>query len=52
MKLPGSFADLFKNYVFEPVDDEKHAALVIKTVLSRGTWEQITWLFRRYGRDR
>lgn len=52
MKLPDSFSGLFKNYVFETIDDEKHAALVIKTVLSRGSWEQIMQLFRWYGRER
>jgi hypothetical protein len=52
MNLPGSFADLFKNYVFPTIDDQKHAALVIKTVLSRGSWEQIMWLFSRYGKQR
>ncbi len=51
MKLPDSLSSLFKNYVFESIDDEKHSALVIKTVLSRGSWEQIMWLFQHYGRE-
>ncbi|NPV72066.1 MAG: hypothetical protein HPY55_15780 [Firmicutes bacterium] len=52
MKLPDSFSRVFKNYIFETIDDDKHAALVVKTVLSRGSWEQIMWLFRRYGREK
>ena len=44
MNLPDSFSDLFKNYIFETLNDDKHAALVIKTVLSHGRWEQIVWL--------
>ena len=52
MNLPESFAGLFKNYIFETLDDDRHAALVIKTVLSRGSWEQIMWLFKRYGREK
>ncbi len=34
------------------MDDERHSGLVIRTVLSRGTWDQMRWLFRRYGRER
>ncbi len=52
MKLPESFARLFRNYNFEELDDEKHSKLIVKTVLSYGEWEQILWLFRRYGREK
>ncbi len=50
MNLPDDFRCLFKNYVFETVDTEKHASVIIKTVLSYGRWEQIMRLFRHYGR--
>ena len=49
MKLPFSFAPLFHNYIFETIDMEKHCKFIIKTVLARGTWEQIMWLFEFYG---
>lgn len=52
MKLPDSFAGLFRNYIFETIDDERHHKLIIKTVLAHGTWEQIMWLFRHYGREK
>ena len=44
MTLPSSYAGLFNSHVFESIDEEPHASLIIKTVLSRGTWEQIVWL--------
>ncbi len=52
MKLPDCFASLFQNYDFDIIDDERHRSLVIKTVLAQGTWEQILWLFRHYGREK
>ncbi len=51
MRLPDSLAGLFRNYGFDALDDERHRGLIVRTVLARGTWEQILWLFRRYGRD-
>ena len=52
MSLPSSFAGLFNSYVFESIDEERHASLIVKTVLSRGTWDQIVWLFGHYGPER
>ncbi len=52
MKLPDSFADLFRNYSFDKIDTEKHAELVIKTVLTRGSWEQVLWIFDYYGKEK
>lgn len=51
MRLPDSFARLFKNYDFAAIDDERHRRLIITTVLAHGTWEQILWLFQHYGKD-
>ncbi len=50
MNLPNSFSNLFNNYEFETIDDDKHAALIVKTVLAQGGWDQIMWLFKRYGK--
>lgn len=52
MRLPDFFTDLFRNYDFDTIDDEKHYKMIIKTVLSRGTLEQITWLFQHYGKGK
>ena len=52
MRLPEDFKPLFRNYEFDLLDTDKHASLIIKTVLTRGTWEQIEWLFKFYGFDR
>lgn len=52
MKLPSSFAPLFHNYVFDTIDADRHAGFVIKTVLARGTWEQIMWLFEYSGAEK
>ncbi|SMB96480.1 hypothetical protein SAMN00808754_1498 [Thermanaeromonas toyohensis ToBE] len=52
MKLPECLSPLFRNYAFDCLDTEEHAELVIKTVLVRGTWEQVIWLFDFYGFDR
>ena len=51
MRLPERFKPLFRNYDFNTLDTEKHRGLIIKTVLTRGTWEQIEWLFEFYGFD-
>jgi len=52
MNLPESFKFLFKNYDFNTLDTEKHKKLIIKTVLVRGEWEHIEWLFEFYGFDK
>jgi len=52
MKLPKCLSPLFRNYAFDCLDTEEHAELVVKTVLTRGTWEQVMWLFAFYGFDR
>lgn len=49
MPLPDFLAGLFRNYRRETIDLEKHCRMVIKTVLARGTWEQVLWLFDYYG---
>lgn len=52
MFLPNSFSALFRNYELSKIDTEKHLSMIIKTVLSRGNWEQILWLFHHYGKDK
>lgn len=52
MKLPDNLASLFCNYDADTLDLENQAPLIIKTVLARGKWEQILWLFKYYGYHR
>ena len=50
--MPDELAPLFHNYEPSSIDLDRHAGLVIRTVLAEGTWEQVLWLFREYGWDR
>lgn len=52
MKLPDDLASFFSNYDADTLDLENQPPLIIKTVLARGTWEQILWLFKYYGYHR
>lgn len=52
MKLPTEIGHLFHNYEPGSIDPERHAGLVIHTVLAGGTWDQILWLFQTYGKHR
>lgn len=50
--LPADLVPLFYRYDPATIDPERDAGLIIRTVLAEGTWDQILWLFRRYGHDR
>jgi len=50
--LPASTAWLFPEYSFADVDAEEHAGVVIERVLERGSWDELRWLFGRYGESR
>lgn len=52
MRLPDFLAPLFHNYIFEAIDGQKNYKFVIKTVLTYSDWEQIEWLFKKYGAER
>jgi hypothetical protein len=47
--LPESFRPLFRNYIFDSLDPDRCAEMIICTVLSRGNWEQVEWLFDHFG---
>ena len=49
MSFPPVLEDLFHNYVTETIDLDRHRNLVVKTVLARGTWDQVVWVFNHYG---
>jgi hypothetical protein len=50
--LPVSAAWLFPEYEFAGMDAEEHAGVVIERVLERGSWDELRWLFGRYGEPR
>lgn len=41
--------NLFRNFRVETLDPDRDAGLIIRTVLTFGSWEQIEWLFSAYG---
>ncbi|WP_324668910.1 DUF6922 domain-containing protein [Geochorda subterranea] len=50
--LPGNLASLFHRQDPSTIDLDRHAGLVIRTVLAEGDWDQVRWLFREYGWER
>lgn len=52
MALPKEINPLFKNYDTTTMDLQQSAELIVLTVLTRGTLEQIALLFELYGTDR
>ncbi len=51
MTLPLRIQRLFYRYHTDRLDPERHAAIIIPTVLSDGTVEDWDWLFRVYEWD-
>lgn len=52
MSIPDLLVPLFHNYEPTSIDLDRHAQMVIRTVLSEGEMDQIFWLLRYYGRTR
>ncbi|HBQ96456.1 MAG: hypothetical protein M1294_11380 [Firmicutes bacterium] len=51
MMLPETLQPLFHRYKADQLETEKHALIIIPTVLQFGDWNQIHWLFQTYGWD-
>jgi hypothetical protein len=51
MTLPPSVQRLFHRYRADQLDTERHAAIIIPTVMDTGTLEDWLWLLRTYGWD-
>ncbi|NMP24400.1 hypothetical protein HIJ39_18930, partial [Sulfobacillus sp. DSM 109850] len=49
MTLPMRIQRLFYRYHADLLDSERHAAVIIPTVLSDGALDDWDWLFRVYG---
>lgn len=48
-KLPKDSEWLFPEYDPHRLHPQKHAGIIIERILEKGSWEQIQWLFNRYG---
>lgn len=51
-KMPADSSWLFPEYDFATMNPEDHAGVIIERILERGSWEQVRWLFARYGEER
>ncbi len=51
MMLPDAIQRLFYRYHADRLDSDRHAAIIIPTVLSDGDIEDWAWLFQVYGWD-
>lgn len=52
MSIPDLIKPLFRNFDTSIMDPDRSAELIVLTVLTRGTLEQINYLFDMYGQDK
>jgi hypothetical protein len=52
MPLPANSEWLFPEYDVALMEVEHHSGVIIERILERGTWKQLSWLFRTYGEER
>ncbi len=52
MSIPDLIKPLFKNYDTAAMDPGRSTELIVLTVLTRGTLEQINFLFAMYGQEK
>lgn len=50
--LPSQLVSLFHNYRPETIDLDRHSELVIMTVATHGTWDDLRWMYHYYGPQR
>lgn len=50
--LPDLIRPLFHNYRADCIDTVRDTRWIILTILSRGDWDQLRWLFSTYGWQR
>ena len=48
-QLPLSTSWLFPEYDFNSMNLESHQGVIIERILERGSWDQVQWLFAKYG---
>jgi hypothetical protein len=50
--IPAGLKPYFQEYDPADLNLEKDANLIIQRVLDFGTWDEVRWLFRLYGKER
>ncbi len=50
LQIPTSLKPHFQEYDLASLDGERDAALIMQRTLEYGTWEEVRWLFRQYGK--
>lgn len=50
--IPNGLRPHFQEYDPQTLDLDRDAALIIQRMLEYGTWDEVRWLFRAYGRPR
>ncbi|MEZ4869052.1 MAG: hypothetical protein R3C14_47460 [Caldilineaceae bacterium] len=50
-KIPPTLRPCFQEYNFDQLDPAQHKELIIERVLAYGNRQELSWLFRRYGRE-
>ncbi len=50
--LPQSSQWLFPEYDFAQMMPDEFAGVIIERILDRGSWQEVNWLFERYGEHR
>lgn len=50
--VPESAAWLFPEYEFSALNSAAYTDVVIERILERGSWEELRWMFVRYGEPR
>ena len=48
-EVPDGLRPYFQEYDVQTLDLDRDANLVIQRTLEYGTWDELRWLFRRYG---
>lgn len=49
-EIPKSLKSTFQDYDFQSLDLNEDASLIMQRTLEHGTWDEVRWLFRVYGR--
>lgn len=50
LQIPTSLKPHFQEYDLASLDGQQDAALIMQRTLEYGTWEEVRWLFRQYGK--
>jgi len=48
-QLPADSSWLFPEYLFQEMNLDEYASVIIERILEKGSWAQLRWLFVTYG---